>query len=74
MSLLMVSEKDTEHSNGIMEKSLKESGRKEQKTDSEYGSHLKEIITKEIGFSIVKMEKEYLNTVSVHTKENLLIF
>lgn len=39
-----------------------------------FGDHLKEITTKEIGYSTGNMEKEYLNIKSVLTEDSLHSF
>ena len=49
VSLLVESDKDLVLSNGIMGKSLKDNGRKAQRMGSAYGSHRKEIFTKDTG-------------------------
>lgn len=73
-SLLMESEKDTEHLNGTMEKCLKDSGKMERKMVLEYGDRLEVIFTKEIGCSIDNMEKVLSIIEQAPTEENLLIF
>lgn len=54
-------DKDTELSNGIMGKFLKDYGRMEQRMDLEYGSLQKEIFMKENGALIDNMEKVFIS-------------
>ncbi len=59
---------------GIMERYLKENGKMVLKMVMAFGDHLKEITTKEIGYSTGNMEKEYLNIKSVLTEDSLHSF
>lgn len=67
-------EKVMEHFNGTMDKSLKDNGKMEQKTDLVFGNPQEEIFMREIGCLTNSMEKVYISIGSVLTKENLLNF
>ncbi len=73
-NLSMELEKVMEHFNGTMDKSLKDNGKMEQKTDLVFGNPQEEIFMREIGCLTDSMEKVYISIGSVLIKENLLNF
>ena len=61
------------HSNGIMEKNLKEIGKMVLKMDLGYGGPLKETTMKANGLIIGNKEKEHLDIKIVYIKDSSLI-